>query len=341
MAGGVEIERFLAGSAPIVDVRSPGEFAKGHMPGAISLPLFDDDERAQVGTCYKQRGREAAIELGFDLLGPRLGDLTRRAKAIAPDRYLRVHCWRGGMRSAGVAWLLRTAGFQTTTLEGGYKAFRRWARRVFDAPRSIIVLGGMTGTGKTQALHALRECGAQVLDLEGLAHHRGSSFGSLGLPAQPSNEQFENRIADRLAGFDPAQPVWIEAESRRVGSCCVPEELFRRMNAVPTIEIVRSLDERLTILMDAYGQTDREALVQATERIRKRLGGVRTQRAIELFRENRLDQACAVLLDYYDRTYRYDLKHRRQTPLRLDVTGLSPAATARVLIDQAPALQSA
>jgi tRNA 2-selenouridine synthase len=335
------IQEFLTAAGPILDVRSPGEYEQGHIPGALSFPLFTNDERAQVGTCYKQQGRDAAVELGFDLVGPKLGEMVRQAKAIAPERHLRVHCWRGGMRSGSVAWCLETAGLQVVTLEDGYKAFRRWARQVFSTPRQIIVLGGMTGTGKTQILHALAELGEPVLDLEGLANHRGSSYGSLDMPPQPSTEQFENLIGDRLAQLDPSRPVWIEAESKRVGTCRVPPELFDQMEAAPTLEVVRPLDERLDILVEIYGQTDRQGLIDATQRIRKRLGGQRTQAAVECLHQGDLRQVCRIVLDYYDRTYRYDLERRKQVIPQLDIAGHNPTAAAQLLIQKAPFLLSA
>ena len=335
------IEGFLAAPGPVLDVRSPSEYEQGHIPAAVSFPLFSNQERAQVGICYKQKGRDAAVELGFDLLGPKLGEMVRTAKTIAPDKTVRVHCWRGGMRSGGVGWGLQMAGFQVTTLEGGYKAFRRWMRQVFAAPRTMIVLGGMTGTGKTLILQALRQQGEQVLDLEGLANHRGSSFGSLDMPPQPSTEHFENLIGDRLAQLDSQRPVWIEAESRRVGTCRIPEELFQQMEVAPTLEIVRPLEERLDILVQIYGQTDRTGLIEATERIRKRLGGQRAQKAVELIRNEQPHEVCKILLDYYDRTYRYDLERRQKFIPQLDVAGLSPDAAAALLVEKAPFLTSA
>ena len=332
------IRDFLTAPGPILDVRSPKEFVQGHIPGAVSYPLFSDEERAKVGTCYKQEGRDAAVELGFDLMGPKLGDRVQQAKAIAPDRVARVHCWRGGMRSGGVAWGLEMAGFQISTLEGGYKSFRRWVQQEAGNPRCIIVLGGMTGTGKTHILHALGKLGEQVLDLEGLANHRGSSFGSLDLPPQPSTEHFENLISDRLSQLDPHRPVWIEAESRNVGTCRVPAELFQQMEAAPTVEVLRSLEERLEILVQVYGQTNRDELIEATERIRKRLGGQRTQTAVELIRQEKPREVCKIVLDYYDRTYRYDLERRNKVIPQIDIAGQSPAAAAALLIEKVPHL---
>lgn len=328
----VSIEQFLIASGPILDVRSPGEFSQGHLPGAISFPLFSDQERAEVGTCYKHQGRDAAVELGFDLAGPKCGEFIRQAKALAPDRQLRLHCWRGGMRSGGMGWILAMAGFQVVLLEGGYKAYRRWVRQQLAKPRALLVLGGMTGTSKTEILRAMAALGAQMLDLEGLANHRGSSFGALEMPPQPSTEHYENLIAARLMELHPDCPTWVEAESRRVGTCRVPDELFQQMESAATVEVVRPVAERLDHLVDIYGAAAVEGLVQATQRIRKRLGGQRTQAAVDHIQQGRLREASAVILDYYDRAYRYDLERRQKVIPQVDITGLSPTAAAQKLL---------
>ncbi|MGD1952203.1 MAG: tRNA 2-selenouridine(34) synthase MnmH [Leptolyngbyaceae cyanobacterium] len=317
------ITDFLQAPGPILDVRSPGEYAQGHLPGAISFPLFSDDERAQVGTCYKQKGRETAIELGLELVGPKMAGLVKQAKALAPKRQVRVHCWRGGMRSSSVGWLLETSGLEVNLLSGGYKTFRRWVRTLLATPRPLIVVGGMTGTGKTDILHALRDSGEQVLDLEGLANHRGSSYGALMLPPQPSTEQFENLIAQQWVELDPHRPVWVEAESRRVGTCRVPDEIVDQMEAANTLEIIRSEAERLDILVDVYGQAAPEGLIAATERLRKRLGGLRTQKAVEHIKRGELASAAAIILTYYDRTYRHDLVRRNKQIPPVDVSNMS------------------
>ncbi len=334
----LEIQDFLALSTPLLDVRSPAEFEAGHLPKAISFPLFDNAERAQVGTCYKQMGKAEAIQLGFDLVGPKLGHMIRQAKELAPQGAVRVHCWRGGMRSGSVAWALELAGLQVTTLMGGYKAYRRWVRSHFLPPWNLRVLGGMTGTGKTQILHALQALGEQVLDLETLANHRGSSYGGLDMPSQPSTEQFENEIGNRLAQFDRDRPLWVEDESRRIGICRVPEELFVQMQAAPTITVVRSLEERIDILVKTYGQTDPEELLKATERIRKRLGGQRTQAAIVHLKQGNLGEACRIVLDYYDRTYCYNLERRQKPMPKLDITHCSASQAANLLRQKSPGL---
>lgn len=341
MVRSLTIEQFLQAPGAILDVRSPVEYEQGHIPDAVSFPLFTNEERISVGTCYKQQGRDQAVELGLEIVGPRGAGFVKRARELAADRQVRVHCWRGGMRSEAMSWLLSMAGLQVSVLAGGYKAFRRWVLGGFELPRTILMLGGMTGMGKTAVLAALVNQGAQVLDLEALANHRGSSYGHLGLPPQPTTEQFENFVAMQWFRLDLSQPVWIEAESKRIGVCRIPEALFRQMDRSPLLEITRPRSERLQILVDLYGSADRTALIAATERIRRRLGGLRTQAALQFLAQDQLMQACDIVLDYYDKTYTYDL-HRREVPIySLDVTGLAPEACAQQLLEKVQQLSIA
>jgi tRNA 2-selenouridine synthase len=327
----VSVNEFLATSGLLLDVRSPGEFQQGHIEGAVSFPLFSDDERAQVGTCYKQRGRDLAVELGFALAGPKFAGFIAEAKRLTRDRQVRLHCWRGGMRSEAVAWVLEMAGFQVTLLVGGYKAFRRWVHEQLAVPKPMVILGGMTGTGKTDILTALVNQGEQVIDLERLTNHRGSSFGALGMPPQPTTEQFENQLALAWVQLDSQRPVWIEAESRQIGRCRIPDAVFQQMQQARIVEIQRPRSERLALLVQIYGQANRADLIEATERIRKRLGGLRTQQAVDLLQQGQLAAAFDLMLDYYDQTYRYDLSRRAVLIQSVDLTGLSAATAAQQL----------
>lgn len=319
---------------PVVDVRSPGEFAQGHIPGAVNLPLFNDRDRADVGYCYKHQGREAAVELGLERVGPRLGDLLRQGKAIAPQGRVRLHCWRGGMRSASVAQLLALGGIRVVLLPGGYKAFRQWVRSTLAQPRCLQVVGGMTGTGKTQVLQALGQQGAQVLDLEALAHHRGSTYGGVSLPPQPTTEQFENLMAEVWHRADPQVPLWVEAESRQVGTCRIPQEVFGPMQQAPVWELRRSLADRVALLSMIYGQGDRLQLIAATQRIAKHLGGLCTQQVIRHIEAGEVAPAMELVLGYYDKAYRYDLDRRSAPRYGLEVTGRSPREIAGELLDR-------
>ncbi|NEO52217.1 MAG: tRNA 2-selenouridine(34) synthase MnmH [Okeania sp. SIO3B5] len=331
MAKSLKPEAFFQTPGVILDVRSPGEYAQGHIPGAVNFPLFNNDERALVGTCYKQKGKDEAVELGLAIVGPKLADFVARAKVLAPERQVRIHCWRGGMRSASVGWLLETAGFNVALLIGGYKGFRRWTLSLFSVPQKMIILGGMTGSGKTEILSVLGSMGEQVLDLEALANHRGSSFGALGQLPQPTNEQFWNAIAMEWAKFDRSQVLWVEAESKRIGMCRIPQDIFEQMERAKVIEISRSRQERVAFLVEIYGEADINDLIAATERIRRRLGGARAQKAINCLREGNLAAASDLILHYYDKTYTYDLEKRGVSIHKVDVSGLS-AVDAAILV---------
>ena len=324
----------------MLDVRSPQEFAHGHIPGAHNLPLFSDEERAAVGTLYKHQGRQAAVRHGLERVGPRLAVLAEQATALAgSNANLRLHCWRGGLRSSSAAWLLETCDLPCTLLDGGYKAFRRWLRQDLAQPRPVVLLGGHTGSGKTAVLHALRSAGAQVLDLEGLAHHRGSSFGGLGQPRQPTTEQFENDIAMALQAISPHRALWIEAESVQVGCCRIPPELFQQMEQAPLVALQRPEQERLDHLLATYGPMPRQELVEATRRIGRRLGPQRTQRATEAIAAGHLRLACQVILNYYDRTYAHGLARSSHNPVvPLACEGESNAAVAQRLLAMEPTL---
>lgn len=333
------ITDFLTAPGAILDVRSPAEYEQGCITNALTFPLFNNEERSQVGTCYKQAGRDEAVALGLSIVGPKLASFVAQAKTLAPDRVARIHCWRGGMRSGSMAWLLETAGFQVTVLDRGYKGFRHWVQAVLAEPKPIVTLGGMTGTGKTSILQALSVQGEQVLNLEQLANHRGSSYGNLGLPPQPSTEQFENLIAMEWSQLICDRPVWIEAESRMIGSCRVPDALFQQMIAAPVLQVERSRQERIKLLLESYGAVDPEALLEATVRLKKRLGGDRTQQAVHYIQQGNLAAAVDTVLDYYDKAYCYDLKRRQVWIESMDVTGQSDAEIVDVLVPRSRQLQ--
>ncbi|MCX7769363.1 MAG: tRNA 2-selenouridine(34) synthase MnmH, partial [Flavobacteriales bacterium] len=226
----------------LIDVRTPSEFRNGHIPGAINVPLFLDEERAAVGLLYKQKGSRAAIRAGLDYVGPRLSTLVKQVEDLLEQGEnsprLIIYCWRGGMRSASVAWLLRLYGMEPETIPGGYKSFRRFVNSIFTKPIPIAVLGGLTGSGKTLVLRQMQLAGIPVVDLEELACHQGSAFGHLGQPSQPSQEHFENLLALTLyrAGkkaLDSGSVVWIEDESRFIGSLHLPLPLWQRMQEAP------------------------------------------------------------------------------------------------------------
>ncbi len=333
MAASLPIDDFLQAPGPLLDLRTPAEFRQGHIPGSHNLPLFSDAERAEVGTLYKQQGRQAAVLRGLALVGPRLEAMGAELAAWsegASGAPLRLTCWRGGMRSASVAWLAGQLDLPALLLQGGYKSYRRWVLDLFERPWPVRLLGGRTGSGKTELLLALRELGVAVVDLEGLAHHRGSSFGGLGLPEQPSVEHYENRLAAALAPLAGAAQIWLEAESAMVGRCRIPAGLWRRMKAAPVLAVQRPLEQRVAHLVTIYGAQDPEALAEATRRIARRLGPQRTALALEAIGAGDWATACRQMLDYYDRCYDHELGGHDATPV--DLGDLGPGEAARRLL---------
>ncbi|MEB3158067.1 MAG: tRNA 2-selenouridine(34) synthase MnmH [Synechococcus sp.] len=331
-----DFHTFRKAQGPLVDVRSPGEFRQAHWPGAINVPLFSDEQRAEVGTTYKQKGRNQAVELGLELVGPALASLARSLKEAAQDSAaLRIYCWRGGMRSNSMAWLAAQMDLQTLVLEGGYKTYRHWVLDQFGSPWPVKLLGGRTGSGKTDLLLALAQRRVAVIDLEGLAHHRGSSFGGLGLPEQPSTEHYENRLAEALTAHQQsgATEIWLEAESAQVGRCRIPRELFLQMQAADVLEVRRTADERVKHLVTVYGHQGGDALAAATERISRRLGPQRTQQALDAIATEDWATACKAMLDYYDRCYDHELA-QSETRHSVDISGLGPDQAAERLIDE-------
>jgi len=340
----------LAKTQPILDVRSPGEYLHAHIPGAHSLPLFTDDERKVVGTAYKKESRKTAIKIGLDYFGMKMRKMVVEVEAIIATNAkenlkinktivsplgggggLLVHCWRGGMRSEGVAWLLDLYGFKVYTLVGGYKAYRQWARLQFEKPYPFNILGGYTGSGKTLVLHELKRMGKPVIDLEGLAHHKGSAFGAIGEKAQPTQEMFENLLAAELSAIThPSNAeveqtalnniIYLEDESQRIGLINIPTALWNTMrnSRVRFIEI--PFEERLDYLTEEYGKFEKEKLVNAVIRIQKRLGGLETKIAINHLLENNHKECFRVLLKYYDKCYGKALLNRENLPALLNKT---------------------
>lgn len=334
----ITIDEFLkrAGDLPVIDVRAPSEYAHGHIPGALSLPLFTDAERAQVGTTYKQQGREPAILLGFDLTGPKWAGFIRQALEIAPGKTLVVHCWRGGMRSSAMAWALDLYGFEIYILQGGYKSYRRWVARQWGKPYSLWAIGGYTGSGKTDMLLELARNGQQIVDLEDLAQHQGSTYGTLNRLVQPTQEQFENNLAAVLSKLDPEKYSWIEDESQNIGRCLLPKPFWLQLLDAFHFDVQVPLDHRVRALLKEYGGLDKEFLITCTDRIRKRLGTEQTKQAIAAIREDRMEDFIRVVLVYYDKTYRRGLTDRdSSTIMQVFLSGEDLAANARLLLNTA------
>lgn len=338
----LNIHDFLkqAEDIPVIDVRTPAEFAQGHITGALNLPLFSNEERVLVGTTYKQESREAAILLGFDLAGPKWSGFIRTALEIAPDKRIGVHCWRGGMRSGAMAWALNLYGFEVCLLEGGYKKYRNLVLDSFSEEFSILILGGMTGSGKTRVLKELKERGEQVIDLEDLARHQGSSYGTLGYLVQPTQEQFENDLADALRHTDPARRLWLEDESLTIGKRMIPKALWLQMRSARVVTLNIPAEERISALAEEYGRLDPGFLVECTDRIRKRLGPEQTRDAILAIRENRMADFVRLVLVYYDKTYRTGQSSRDKEKItELNCPANDPAVNAGEVLRLAQQLE--
>jgi tRNA 2-selenouridine synthase len=300
-----------AQSQPVIDVRSPSEYAAGHIPGAVNIPLFNDREREIVGTAYKKEGREKAILRGLELAGPGMSARLSAALAASRDGNLLVHCWRGGMRSESMAWLFSLAGIRSQILEGGYKAYRNHILEGLSARRKMIVLGGFTGSSKTHILREIGRRGPQVIDLEELANHRGSAFGALGQPPQPSTEHFANLLYEKWEKLDPDMPLWIEDESRNIGTVFMPEVFYNNMQESPTIILVMDIKTRMPRLLREYSVYPPESLRASITRISKRLGGDNTKEATRAVDEGDFAKAIEITLLYYDKAYRFGIERKK------------------------------
>jgi tRNA 2-selenouridine synthase len=345
----IHIEQFLelAKQHPVIDVRSPGEYKHAHIPGANSLPLFTDEERKVVGTTYKQQSREQAIKTGLDFFGPKMRKMVEEAELIVgsqepagkikneenglktnDSRLVLIYCWRGGMRSAGIAWLLDLYGFKVYTLIGGYKKFRNYILDTFRLPVNLKILGGYTGSGKTELLISLQRKGERVIDLEGLANHKGSAFGNIGMPQQPTQEMFENLLATELRRSmvngqwsieDSANslftihhlPIWLEDESQRIGQVNIPNDLWKYMRQSPVFFLDIPFEERLKHITKEYGCLDKRHMLDAINRIKEKLGGLNAKAAIQFLEEGNTEESFRILLKYYDKYY-FKALHNRE-----------------------------
>ncbi len=293
----------------MLDVRSPSEYNQGHIPEAQNFPLFTDEERAAVGTTYKQVGKEEAMELGLRIVGPKMEHFVKQAKMLAPHRRLAVHCWRGGQRSGSMAWLFQQAGFDVVTLEGGYKAYRHFVLEGLEqTDLKLVVLGGRTGSGKTKILHALYDLGKQIIDLEGLAHHKGSAFGFIGEAPQPTVEQFENDLYENIMRLDLSRRIWVENESRSIGRIFIPDGFWSKMKIAPLLNVEIPDKARIANLMTDYVLSDRSELETAFQKIATKLGGQHLKTALEALEQGDYAAAASVALVYYDKTYQHGLQ---------------------------------
>ena len=365
----INIEYFLELSRhhPVIDVRSPGEYNHAHVPGAYSLPLFTDEERAVVGTAYKQESREKAIKHGLDFFGPKMRRMVEEVEGIVGRHWavgsndtprlptancVLLYCWRGGMRSGAIAWLLDVYGFKVYTLIGGYKKFRNYVLETFKLPFDLKILGGYTGSGKTEVIRELKRKGELVIDLEDMAKHKGSAFGNIGMPKQPTQEMFENILSGELRSlrYGPKNseqnslpqiilhhsPIWLEDESQRIGLVNLPNELWYTIRKSPIYFLDIPFEERLKHLVEEYGCLDQEKMIDAIVRIKERLGGLEAKKAIEYLNENNTIESFRILLKYYDKWYAKGLHNRENINSLLHLSNCESVSpeNAKKLIQQ-------
>jgi tRNA 2-selenouridine synthase len=305
------IDEVLGMERTIIDVRSPAEFDKGHIPEAINIPLFSDAERAQVGTVYKQESRERAVALGYQLVTPKFQDLIQQSFQAAPEGEVIVHCWRGGMRSAAFAKHLAENGFSDIKIIiGGYKAYRNYVLEQLAKPGKLKILGGYTGSGKTPILSELKALGKQIIDLEKLANHKGSAFGGIGAGESPTVQQFENNLHREWSQLDRDRPIWLEDESHNIGPVRIPLPFYRAMRASELYFIDIPKEERARHLVREYSRCDHGELIDALDRISKRLGGRRKQKALEHLEGEDYYEVALITLQYYDKFYQKSLARR-------------------------------
>ncbi|SNB46030.1 tRNA 2-selenouridine(34) synthase MnmH [Geobacter sp. DSM 9736] len=291
----------------IVDVRSPAEFDEDHLPGAVNVPLLDNEERAEIGTIHKHQGPLEARRRGLELTAHRFPAMVAQIGAQASGRPILVYCWRGGLRSKTVVSILDLTGYPAVQLTGGYKSFRAQVVSYFEPfnpPAPLVVFHGMTGIGKTTFLQKLGHR-YPVVDLEGLACHRGSAFGEVGLRQTLSQKRFETLLWDSFRRLQPGVPILVEGESRRIGKVSLPGDMYDRMRQSVKVWCQASLETRVTRLIAEYGCIEyKEEMERALQRIRKKLGEERYREIAEHLDRWELEPFMMRLMaDYYDKVY--------------------------------------
>jgi len=291
-----------------VDVRTPLEYDEDHIPGAVNVPLLSNEERVEIGTIHRHTGPHAARVRGLEMIAPRIPEMVSVIGAAAAGRPVLVYCWRGGLRSRTITSILELTGYDAVQLMGGYKAFRRQITEYFapfSPPGPMVVFHGMTGIGKTAFLLGLKSELFTVIDLEGLACHRGSAFGEVGLTQALSQKRFETLLWDEFRKAPRGKPVLVEGESKRIGKVSLPGDMYEVMLQSPKIWCTASLETRVRRLIAEYGDPDyRDGMADALQRIRKRLGPDKYAEISAYLQRWELEPFTTELIrNYYDKVY--------------------------------------
>ena len=311
----IDIEEFLKlekENIPIIDVRSSAEYNHAHIPNAHNVYLFNDEERKEIGTIYKQIGRDEAVLKGLEFIAPRMTNILKSIDEITKNynnsNKILMHCFRGGMRSESVAWLCSNYKYDVYVLKGGYKSYRRYVLNSFNKNYKIYLLTGKTGSGKTLILNKLKEFGYNIIDLEYLAKHKGSAFGGINEGEQPTQEQFENYLSNELCKCDNDKALWLEDESYLIGKIAIPKPLFNTMKEPQKIIYLNvSKENRAKYITEIYGKYDINDLEKSILKIKNRLGGERMKEALEFLHNGKIYECVLTLLYYYDKAYKLNI----------------------------------
>lgn len=316
----IDVAEFLYNSKNelIIDVRAPIEFQKGHLPNAVNIPLFEDIERAEIGTLYKQQGKDIAVNRGLEIVSPKMTLFVNQVKALSKNKKAFVYCFRGGMRSNSFAWLMNTSGLDTCIMQGGYKAFRNYVLEYFDKDRKLILLGGKTGSGKTDILKKLNVLSFQTIDLEGLAHHKGSAFGAINEQSQNPQQVFEHDLYHGLSLLDETRSVILEDESQTIGFNKLPHGLWLQMKQATIIKLEIPFELRVQKLVEDYTTVNIEALKSCVVKISQQLGTLNTKLCLQYLDDRNLPDVARLSLLYYDRAYEFSYKNKKQPIIKLD-----------------------
>lgn len=319
----LSIIQFLNNSSNelIIDVRAPIEFEKGHITNAINIPLFEDVERAEIGTLYKQQGKEIAVNRGLEIVSPKLVPFVNQVKSLTKNKKVFIYCFRGGMRSNSFAWLMNTSGLDATILEGGYKNYRNHVLNYFEEKKKLVIIGGMTGSGKTDLLKKLDKLDFQIIDLEKLANHKGSAFGSINEEKQKPQQIFENNLFHQLSLLDSEKIILIEDESQSIGYNKIPNAFWLQMKKAPIIKVEIPFELRVQKLVQDYTTTNIEALKICVKKIEQNLGPQNAILCLKYLNENNLTDVARLTLKYYDKAYSYTYNKKNTQliiPLVLD-----------------------